>query len=107
MTCRRESPRAPVRLDVAYEERGRPIFCSTLNLSELGAFLRTGERPKIGERVHLVLSLPPEGVFLRLRGTVVRYEGQWEPKGFAIRFDASDPQQSSTLAQFVAASDGF
>jgi hypothetical protein len=99
----RSYPRARVRWDVAFEERGRQLFVPTLNVSASGMFLASGDvRPEVGAPVRVVLSLPPDGVFLRLRGWVVRHATTGEPDGFAIRFDHDDSLAAVELQRFVS-----
>jgi hypothetical protein len=95
--------RASVRFDVAFEEPGRQLFVPALNVSASGMFLASPDvRPEVGSPVRVVLSLPPDGVFLRLRGSVVRHAAVGEPGGFAVRFDDGDPRSFVALQRFVA-----
>lgn len=93
--------RADVKLEVAFEEPGRHVFLPVLNLSTSGIFLAARERPVLGDRVQLVMSLPPDGEFLRLRAVVVRHSGSAEPSGFALRFDPLDARSERALAAFI------
>ena len=88
-------------LDVAYEEPGRQRFFPALNLSASGIFLATEEPPAVGKEVRVVLSLPPNGIFLRMQGLVVRHAGGSEPNGFAVAFEAIDDRTRSNLKEFV------
>ncbi len=97
----RHEKRAPVDLEVAYEEVGRQRFFPALNLSVSGIFLASEEPPEIGQEVRVVLSLPPNGVFLRMRGLVVRHAGGTEPSGFAVAFEGVDDRTRSDLKEFV------
>ncbi len=101
MAGRRRHERAPGRMDVAYEEPGRQVFMPALNLSASGVFLACAERPQLGVSVQLVLSLPPDGLFVRLQGRVVRHAGALEPSGFAVAFDGVDTRTSRTLLRYV------
>lgn len=91
-------------MPTVYEDLGREVFLQTLNLSESGLFLASEESPPVGSPVGLVFSLPPDGVFLRVRGTVVRRAGPSEPQGFAVTFRGLDPGTASTLREFVQSS---
>ncbi len=91
-------------MEVAYEEPGRQVFIPALNLSASGIFLASSEPPELGQEVNLVLSLPPSGVFLRMRGLVVRHAGRSEPKGFAVAFEGVDDRTRTDLKAFVRAS---
>lgn len=97
----RVEDRARVRLDVALEERGREVFSPALNLSASGAFVATPEPPEIGSQVRMVLSLPPNGVFVRLYGEVVRHASTDEPNGFGVTFVGVDERSSRDLRSFV------
>jgi hypothetical protein len=91
-----------VRWDVAFEEPGRQLFVPALNVSASGMFLASSDlRPAVGAPVRVVVSLPPDGVFLRLQASVVRHAGEGEPDGFAIRFDDGDPRSVLALHRFV------
>jgi hypothetical protein len=99
----RRCRRASVRWDVAFEEPGRQLFVPALNVSASGIFLASPDvRPQVGSPVRVVVSLPPDGVFLRLSGSVVRHAASGEPDGFAIRFDDADPRSFLALQRFVA-----
>ena len=101
MQLRRHEERAPVRLEVAYEEPGRQVFFPALNLSVSGVFLASEEPPEVGQQVQVVLSLPPNGLFLRMRGVVVRHAGRAEPRGFAVAFEEVDERTRGDLKEFV------
>lgn len=98
----RRDERAAVTIPVALEERGREAFSPALNLSTSGVFLAGLDPPQVGASVRLVVSLPPYGLFVRMRGTVVRHASKLEPSGFAVRFDALDATTSSRLESFVS-----
>ena len=97
----RHEERTSVDLDVAYEEPGRQLFFPALNLSASGIFLAAEESPELGQEVRVVLSLPPNGIFLRIQGQVVRHAGGSEPHGFAVAFEAVDERTRSDLKEFV------
>ncbi len=97
----RHEERTPVKLEVAYEEPGRQRFFPALNLSASGIFLAAEEPPEVGREVRVVLSLPPNGIFLRMQGLVVRHAGGSEPNGFAVVFEAVDDRTRSDLKEFV------
>lgn len=86
---------------MAYEEPGRQRFFPALNLSASGIFLAAEESPELGREVRVVLSLPPNGIFLRIQGQVVRHAGGSEPHGFAVAFEAVDDRTRSDLKDFV------
>ena len=96
--------RAPVQLEVACEEPGRQVFFPALNLSASGIFLAAAEPPELGREIHVVLSLPPDGLFLRMRGHVVRHASRPEPSGFAVAFESLDDRTRGDLKQFVRTS---
>ncbi len=97
----RYEERTSVDLDVAYEEPGRQLFFPALNLSASGIFLAAEEPPEVGQQVRVVLSLPPNGIFLRMQGLVVRHAEGSEPKGFAVAFEGVDARTRSNLKEFV------
>ncbi len=97
----RHEERTPVELEVAYEEPGQQRFFPALNLSASGIFLASGEPPEVGKEVRVVLSLPPNGVFLRMRGLVVRHAASSEPSGFAVAFKGVDKRTRDDLKEFL------
>jgi len=102
---RRVSDRATVRLAAAYEDAERQVFLPTRDLSLSGVFLLSPERPAVGTPATLLLELPDEPAFLRLRGAVVRRQdaGRGLPEGFALRFESaalSEPIRQ-VLASFL------
>ena len=99
----RVEDRARVHLDVALEERGREVFSPAVNLSASGVFVSSPAPPQVGTHLRLVLSLPPDGVFVRLYGEVVRHAAQGEPAGFAVSFLGIDERSSRDLRTFVHA----
>lgn len=101
MESGRRHERVRVCISTVYEDLGREVFLQTLNLSESGLFLASDESPLVGTAVGLVFSLPPEGPFLRVRGTVVRCSGSPEPQGFAVTFRGLDLRASRDLREFV------
>ena len=97
----RHAERVPIRTDVAFEEPGRQVFLPSLNLSSSGIFLSSDQSPEVGTEVRVVLSLPPDGLFLRLSGVVVRRAHGSEPEGFAVAFEAPQGSTQGVLADFV------
>jgi len=103
MQIQREQ-RTKIQLEVAYEEPGRQVFFSALNLSTSGVFLVSEEPPQLGQEVRVVLSLPPDGLFVRMRGLVVRHAGRGEPRGFAVAFAGVDERTQADLQEFLRTS---
>ena len=101
MCALRMETRARVGLEVAYEEPGRQVFYPALNLSSSGVFLVSDQPPELGVQVCVVVSLPPDGLFLRLQGSVVRHSGSSEPQGFAVAFVDVDDRTRADLRAFV------
>ena len=80
---------------VQHETEGR-----TLNISELGAFVRSREHPQPGTTVQLTVFLPPVQknhpfpTSMLMHGTVVRSEGNQrgeEAYGFAVEVKPLNP----------------
>ena len=95
--------RALVTLDVAVEAAGQQVFQSAVNLSHSGVLLASDDPLPLGTQVRVVISLPPDGVFVRMHGTVVRHQpGQHGDPAFAVKFEAVDAETTATLARFVA-----
>ena len=101
MAFQQREPRAPVQMDVAYEEPGRQVFSPTHDLSVSGVFLRTEEPPKVGTHLKLVFTLPPDGLFVRTRGQVVRHAADSEPDGFGLVFEDLDERIRGELRSFI------
>lgn len=99
---RRGARRARVRLEAAYEDPERQVFLVTGDLSESGAWLVAPDPPAPGSAARLVLELPGEAGFLRVRGEVVRRRAE-QPAGFALRFDpeGTRPEARAALRRFV------
>lgn len=100
---RRAAPRVTARLEAAYEDAERQIFLPTRDLSLSGVFLVSAERPAVGTPATLLLELPEEPAFLRLRGAVVRSQAGagGVAGGFALRFEdasLSDPVRDTLVA---------
>lgn len=99
---RARAQRVRARIEAAYEDPQRQVFLPTLDLSESGVFLVAAEAPAVGSQAQVVLELPGQEAFLRLRGTVIRVQS--EPvAGFAVCFDphASSPEAVAALREFV------
>ena len=92
--------RASVQFDVACEEPGRQVFLPARNLSTSGILLGAEELPDLGSAVQLVLSLPSNGVFLRIAGLVVRHGKGGDPT-FAVAFSNLDERTRGEIADFV------
>jgi hypothetical protein len=90
-------------MEVACEEPGRQVFFPSVNLSTSGILLGSKAPPSVGEQVRVVLSLPPDGVFVRMQGRVVRHADPPEPEGFAVVFKGVDERTRGELGEFVRA----
>lgn len=99
----RSSERARVHLEVAVEESGRQVFTPALNLSPSGILLISDAPPDVGTPVRVVMSLPPDGIFVRLQGRVVRHTSDGRRRAFAVNFLATDEGTVSELRSFVDA----
>jgi hypothetical protein len=89
-------------MEVAIEAGGRVRRYQALNVSAGGAYLAgPGEPPLPGDRVDVLLSLPPDGILRQLRGRVVRRAGPGEPDGFAVAFERADAATLWVLHRFV------
>lgn len=97
----RSRPRARCDLEVAFEVPGRQLFLPARDVSASGIYLCASDPPALGEHVRVVVSLPPDGVFLRLHGRVVRHAGPNEAAGFGVRFEALDGRSMQALGSFV------
>jgi hypothetical protein len=98
----RSFERARVHFDVALEESGRQVFAPALNLSPSGILIAAEQPPPVGSPVRVVMSLPPNGVFVRLQGRVVRHATEQPLQGaFAVVFQAVEEQTVEELRSFV------
>jgi CheY-like chemotaxis protein len=86
------APRIQVRLatnvEAALGDKGRELFCQTVNLSATGMLIRTRHRPPLGTPVVFKINLADEFGELCGRGELVRHTatGRGEIDGVAIRF---------------------
>jgi uncharacterized protein (TIGR02266 family) len=98
---RRDSPRQPLVLQVAYSDRGRFLGDWTENVSMGGLFVRSDEPFAMGDPVTLSLSFP--GLLERtvVSGTVawIRPASGELPRGVGVRVD--DPNHKRRLAELA------
>ncbi len=86
------APRVQVRLatnvEAALGDKGRELFCQTVNLSSTGMLIRTRHRPPLGTPVVFKINLAEDYGELCGRGELVRHTatGRGEIDGVAIRF---------------------
>ena len=95
--------RARVQLEVALEASGLQVFTPALNLSASGILLASDAPPEVGSPVRIVMSLPPDGIFVRLQGRVVRHARAGQRAAFAVVFLATDEGTVSELRSVVQA----
>ena len=80
---KRDLPRRPLVLEVAFGEGSCRYRDYALDISAGGMFIETGERFAVGDRIRLAFRLPNFGTPIRLSGRVVRTS----PTGIGVRFD--------------------
>ena len=97
---RRIRPRAPIRVEAAYEDSERQVFLETRDISEDGIYLFAPDPPEVGCPAKLVLELPGNSEMLRLSGRVSRRDTGPRP-GFVVLFQYGDPDQGAAKLRKV------
>ncbi len=84
----RVSLRVPMNLQTALGNRGREIFCQTVNLSATGMLVRTQARPQLGTPVVFRLHLSEKLGSVMGRGEMVRHASRMQGgfDGVGVRF---------------------
>lgn len=112
---KRVERRAYARVDVTIvpllagvgDQKGhcRPVSLVVGNLSAGGSRVWLSEKVSVGEKIHLTLMLPPDGLVISLVGEVVHLrprggtvQRRWE---VALRFVNVEPPEMKVLLRFV------
>jgi hypothetical protein len=84
----RVSLRVPINMQTALGNRGREIFCQTVNLSATGMLVRTQARPQLGTPVVFRLHLSEKLGAVMGRGEMVRHASRMQGgfDGVGVRF---------------------
>ena len=98
MSERRNSERKRVLLEAKWESMSRKHEARVDDLSLGGCFVNTYGPVELKEPVSLQILLP-QGVWLKLRGTVVTYQ---PGVGFGVSFTALSDGEEAALREFLA-----
>jgi PilZ domain len=98
MSERRSTERKRVLLEAKWESMSRKHQARVDDLSLGGCFVNTYGPVELNEPVSLQILLP-EGVWLKLRGTVVTYQ---PGVGFGVSFTALSGKEEAELREFLA-----
>jgi hypothetical protein len=79
----RKHPRRPCNKPLLFTYKHRRVKGSVTNISRGGAFVETGSKISLGERINLVIHGSKKHQDVRLRGWIVR----WDPAGVGVSFD--------------------
>ena len=86
MDDRRQHPRVPVALKVAYRSKGDLQKDLVTDLSPGGLFVRTSKPLAIGTEVDLEVTLEDADMPMHVRGKVVWLRQRHGPEGMGIQF---------------------
>lgn len=95
--------RVPMNLQTALGNRGREIFCQTVNLSATGMLVRTQARPQLGSPVVFQLHLSEKLGAVIGRGEMVRHASRFQGgfDGVGVRFKGFAEDGSDRLQQYL------
>ncbi len=95
--------RVPMNLQTALGNRGREIFCQTVNLSATGMLVRTQARPQLGSPVVFQLHLSEKLGAVIGRGEMVRHATRFQGgfDGVGVRFKGFADDGAARLQQYL------
>jgi len=95
--------RIPMNLRTALGNRGREIFCQTVNLSATGMLVRTQARPQLGSPVVFQLHLSEKLGEVIGRGEMVRHATRFQGgfDGVGVRFKGFADDGAARLQQYL------
>lgn len=95
--------RVPMNLQTALGNRGREIFCQTVNLSASGMLVRTQARPQLGSPVVFQLRLSESLGTVIGRGEMVRHASRFKGgfDGVGVRFKGFAEDGAARLQTFL------
>jgi type IV pilus assembly protein PilZ len=100
---RREHPRTPVELQVAYEQLNAFFSDYTRNISKGGTFIPTRRTVPLGTVFRFRLLVPGRPAPFELEGVVVRNGTDGEEPGVGIRFRWADEERRRSFEGAVEA----
>jgi c-di-GMP-binding flagellar brake protein YcgR len=95
---RRRASRFSASLTVVLSEGGAHYVMETVDVSEMGACLRSKKAFPVGTQAHLVFGRPPDLSRLSAEGIVRWSEGK---KGVGVEFTSISPDDRQALLRFV------
>jgi hypothetical protein len=95
--------RVPMSLQTALGDRGREIFCQTVNLSSSGMLVRTQARPQLGSPVIFQLRLSENLGTVIGRGEMIRHASRFQGgfDGVGVRFKGFAEDGATRLKQYL------
>ena len=95
--------RVPMNLQTSLGNRGREIFCQTVNLSATGMLVRTQARPQLGSPVVFQLHLSEKLGAVIGRGEMVRHASRFQGgfEGVGVRFKGFADDGAARLQQYL------
>ena len=98
----RQTPRAPLRIEVTCLFGGGSLFAITTNLSATGCFVETETPVPKHTAVDLILHLSDDSKPAKASGLVVRVHRRRDDRpGFAVEFDGIDDATCSRIDSLV------
>jgi DNA-binding NarL/FixJ family response regulator len=99
----RVASRVPMNLQTSLGNRGREIFCQTVNLSATGMLVRTQARPQLGTPVVFQLRLSEQFGTVIGRGEMVRHASRFQGgfDGVGVRFKGFAEDGAARLREFL------
>jgi CheY-like chemotaxis protein len=99
----RVAARVPMNLMTALGNRGRELFCQTVNLSATGMLVRMENRPKLGSPVVFRLHLSEQAGSIIGRGEMVRHASRHQGgfDGVGVRFTGFAEDGAERLRRYL------
>jgi uncharacterized protein (TIGR02266 family) len=86
MTDKRQHPRTPVALTVAYASQGELQMDLATDLSPGGIFIRTSNPLPVGTDLDLTVVVAPTGLRISANGRVTWLREEERPQGMGVEF---------------------
>lgn len=99
----RSSVRLPMNLQASVGNKGRELFCQTINLSASGMLVRTTHKPQLGSMVVFQIHIPNQMDPITGRGEMVRHADKHQGgfDGVGVRFASFADDGAIRLKKYV------
>ena len=99
----RSSVRLPMNLQASVGNKGRELFCQTVNLSTTGMLVRTTHKPQLGSIVVFQINIPNSNDPIIGRGEMVRHADKHQGgfDGVGVRFMSFAEDGAERLKHYV------